>query len=303
MDIWSEIKQTFKQGSIITRLIYINLAVFLFVRIVMVVFTLFNVNVPLLEWLALPSDIGTLLTRPWTLFTYMFLHHDFIHILFNMLWLYWFGRIFLMYFDEKKLLGIYILGGITGGVFYILAYNLFPAFNDIAQSGILLGASASIIAVVIASAIHVPNMTVNLFLLSSIFGPIKIIWIAVTSVVIYFIGITGTNAGGNIAHLGGALWGFVYMTQLKKGVDISAKFNDFVYNISELFVRKNRMRVSYRKTTTSRMSDVEYNRKKRAEKDTINEVLDKIAKSGYDSLSKQEKELLFRMGNKKGKPN
>lgn len=303
MDIWSEIKQTFKKGSTITRLIYINLAVFLTVRIVMVFFALFKVDISLLEWLALPSDIATLATRPWTLITYMFLHYSFLHILFNMLWLYWFGKIFMMYFDEKKLLGLYVLGGIAGGVLYVMAYNIFPAFTEIAQSGMLLGASASIIAIVIASAIHAPNLTVNLMLISSIFGPIKIIWIAIASLLIYFIGITGTNAGGNIAHLGGALWGFIYMNQLKKGKDITARFNSFLYNIGDVFHRKGKMRVTYRRNSTQTMSDWEYNKKKRTEKENINDILDKIAKSGYDSLSKTEKEVLFRMGNKNGKPN
>jgi membrane associated rhomboid family serine protease len=303
MDIWGEIKQTFKQGSTITRLIYVNLAVFLTLRIVLVVFTLFKLDVPLLEWLALPSDLATLASRPWTLITYMFLHYNFIHILFNMLWLYWFGKIFMMYFDERKLLGTYVLGGLSGGVLYIIAYNVLPAFSDIAEGGILLGASASIIAIVISSAIHAPNLTVNLFLLSSIFGPIKIIWIAAASLLIYFIGITGTNAGGNIAHLGGALWGFIYISQLKKGKDITAKFNDFLFNFDAFFKRKGKMKVTYRRENVQRMSDREYNKRKRSDKENINVILDKIAKSGYDSLSKSEKEVLFKMNNKNGKPN
>lgn len=303
MDIWGEIKQAFKQGSIIARLIYINLAIFLLVRIVLVIFSLFAVDIPILEWLSLPSEISTLATRPWTLITYMFLHYNFIHILFNMLWLYWFGKIFLTYFDEKKLLGLYLLGGLSGGILYIIAYNVFPAFAASASSGMLLGASASIIAIVIASAIQAPNLTVNLVLISSIFGPIKIIWIAIASLLIYFLGITGNNAGGNIAHLGGALWGFIYISQLKKGKDISAKFNEFVYNIRNAFHKKGKMRISYRRNSTQKMSDWEYNRKKHSEKDNINIILDKIAKSGYDSLSKKEKEILFKMGKKKGKPN
>ena len=186
MDIWGEIKQTFKQGSIVTRLIYINLGVFLLVRILLVIFALFKIDLPLLQWLALPSDIGILASRPWTLLSYMFLHEGFLHILFNLLWLYWFGKIFLQYFDEKKLLGLYVLGGISGGILYILAYNVFPAFADVASAGILLGASASIIAIVIATAVYVPNLTLNLFPISAIFGPIKIIWIAGASVLIYF---------------------------------------------------------------------------------------------------------------------
>jgi len=303
MNIWDEIKQTFKQGSIITQLIYVNLAVFLLIRIVYVFLSLFRVEFDLISWLALPSDLHTLATRPWTIITYMFLHFDFLHILFNLLWLYWFGKIFTMYFDEKKLLSTYILGGIFGGIFYIAAYNIFPAFHEVAQSGVLLGASASIIAIVIAAAIYAPNLEMNLLLISSIFGPIKIIWIALFSVLIYFLGISGQNAGGNIAHLGGAFWGLLYMSQLKRGKDITSKFNTFLFSLGKIFNRRNRMRVAYRKNEMPRMTDWEYNKKKKEEKENINQILDKIGKSGYDSLSKQEKEILFKMGNPKGKSN
>lgn len=303
MDLWNEIKQTFRNGSIITRLIYINLAVFLLVRIVLVIFTLFKQELPLLEWLALPSSISLFLSRPWTIISYMFLHYSFLHILFNLLWLYWFGQIFMMYFDAKKLLGIYFMGGITGGIFYILAYNLFPAFENMANSGMLLGASASIIAIVVASAVYAPNLRLNLLLISSIFGPIKIVWIAVASILIYFIGITGTNAGGNLAHLGGALWGFIYMSQLKKGRDITARFNNFIFDANKLFKPKKKLRVSYRKNSAQEMTDWEYNKQQRSKQENINEILDKISRSGYDSLSKKEKEILFKMGNKNSKPN
>jgi membrane associated rhomboid family serine protease len=303
MDIWGEIKSTFKHGSVLTRLIYINLAVFLAIRIIYVFFYLFKVDIDLLGWLSLPSDISMLAVRPWTLFTYMFLHFDFLHILMNLLWLYWFGKIFLMYFDERKLLSTYLMGGLFGGILYIVAYNLFPAFAETAQQGMLLGASASIIAVMIAAAVYVPNLSVNLLLISSIFGPIKIIWIALFSLLIYFISITGTNAGGNIAHIGGALWGFIYMSQLKRGRDFMKGLNNLMFSFSSLFKRKKKMRVSYRSNPTQRMTDREYNLKKKVEKENINEILDKISKAGYDSLSKQEKEILFKMGNSKGKPN
>ena len=303
MDIWREIKNTFKHGSVITRLIYVNLAVFLVIRILYVFFYLFKLDINLIEWLALPSDFSLLLTRPWTLITYMFLHFQFFHILLNLLWLYWFGKIFLMYFDERKLLGTYILGGLTGGILYMLAYNIFPAFAEFAKQGMLMGASASIIAIVIAAAVYAPNLQVNLLLISSIFGPIKIIWIAVFSILIYFISIAGSNAGGNIAHIGGALWGFIYMSELKRGKDITARFNNFLFNLGSLFKRKKKMRVTYRSNPTQRMNDWEYNKRKKAEKENINEILDKIGKSGYDSLTKQEKEILFKMGNNRGKPN
>lgn len=305
MDIWGEIKQTFKQGSVITRLIYINIAVFLLVRIAMVFLDLLKVEFSIIEWLALPSNIDTLLTRPWTLITYMFLHINVIHILFNLLWLYWFGKIFMNYFDEKKLLGTYFLGGITGGVLYILAYNVFPVFENIAQSGVLLGASASIIAIVVATAVYSPNYALQLFPISAFIGPVKIIWIAAITVLLSFIDMAGNNGGGNIAHIGGAIWGFLYIKQLKKGNDFMKRFNNWLFSIEKLFQRKNKMRVSYRRESAQRMSDWDYNKKKKIEKENINEILDKIGKSGYDSLSKREKEILFRMGNKggNGKPN
>lgn len=303
MDIWSEIKQTFKQGSIITRLIYVNLAVFLSLKIMMVFFYLFKIDIPIIEWLALSADLDVFITRPWTLITYMFLHSGFLHILFNLLWLYWFGKIFLMYFDEKKLLGTYLVGGFAGGAVYVLAYNLFPAFDEIFKSSILMGASASIIAIVTAAAIYAPNLSINLLLISSIFGPIKIIWIAAITIVLSIIGISGTNAGGNLAHLGGALWGYLYMIQLKKGRDLTSKFNKAVYSFKSPFQSRKKMRITYRSSKTQQMTDWEYNKKRRIEKENINVILDKISKSGYDSLSTKEKEILFKMGNKKGKPN
>ena len=193
-------------------------------------------------------------------------------------------------------------GGLSGGVFYIIAYNVFPAFENVAAGGLLLGASASIIAIVVATAVYVPNLQLHLFPISALFGPIKIIWIALISVLIYFIGIAGTNAGGNIAHLGGALWGYLYMAQLKKGNDFMSKFNNIVFNIERLFKKKNKLKVSYRRSESQNMNDWDYNKKKKVEKDNINVILDKIAKSGYDSLSKNEKEVLFKMDGK-GKPN
>lgn len=294
MNVWNEIKMTFKHGSIITQLIYVNLAVFLVIRVIYVFFYMFNVDFDLLKWLALPSSLRELAYRPWTLFTYMFLHFNFLHILFNLLWLHWFGNIFLTYFDEKKLLGTYIMGGLLGGIAYVLAYNFIPAFT--ATSSILLGASASIIAIVVASALYAPNLQINILLISSLFGPIKIIWIALISVALYFIGISGSNAGGNIAHLGGALWGFVYMWQLKRGRDIIAPFNRFLSSFGSLF-RRRKLKVTYRNNVGS-MSDWEYNARRKKEKEAMNEILDKIGKSGYESLTKREKEILFHASSK-----
>ncbi len=289
MGIADEIKESFKKGSVLTRLIYVNLAVFLFVRIVNVFFVLMNQEFALLNWLALPADFSQLASRPWTLVTYMFLHFNFLHILFNLLWLYWLGKIFLFYFDERKLLGVYLLGGISGGLFFIAAYNLFPAFTDVLTFSILMGASASVIAIVIAVAIWAPNHTINLMFV----GPIKMKYIALVSVFMYVIGIASSNAGGNLAHLGGAFWGLIYALQYRKGKDLSKGINKLIDAIVKFFKPKQTIKVSYKSESAD---DLKYNRNKNLKQDEINRVLEKISKSGYDSLTKAEKELLFKMG-------
>ena len=288
MDIITEIKESFKEGSALTRLIYINLGIFLLIRIVNVFYFLAGAEFPFIDWLALPADFQTLANRPWTLFTYMFLHFDFLHILFNILWLYWMGQIFLGYFDQGKLIALYLLGGITGGIFYVLGYNLFPAFSDNLTNSRLLGASASVIAIVTALAMHAPNHSINLMFI----GSLKIKYIALFSVLLYVIGISSTNAGGNLAHLGGAFWGMIYILQLRKGFDPATGVIWLLNSIKKLFTAQPKVKVSYRKP----VNDIEYNQLKKQDQTLMNEILEKISKSGYGSLSKEEKEILFRMG-------
>ena len=288
MTIFDEIKESFKEGSALTRLIYINLGVFLVFRILNVFFFLSGTPFPFMDWLALPADFSLLASRPWTLITYMFLHFDFIHILFNLLWLYWMGQIFLGYFDQGKLITIYLLGGITGGLFYVAGYNSFLVFSQIVTDSRLLGASASVIAIVTALAMHAPNHTLHLMFI----GPVKMKFIALFSVLMYVIGISSTNAGGNLAHLGGAFWGVIYILQLRRGIDLGKGINRMLSGLKKAFSPKPKVKVSYRKP----VDDIEYNRMKNQDKTQMNEILEKISKSGYDSLSKEEKEVLFRMG-------
>lgn len=290
MNIWDEIKESFKEGSALTRLIYINLVVFLAVRIVNVFYFLAGTPFPFLDWLALPADIGTLASRPWTLITYMFLHFDFLHILFNLLWLYWMGQIFLGYFDQGKLITIYLLGGITGGIFYVAGFNFFPVFNQIVPDSRLLGASASVIAIVTALAIYVPNHTIHLLFI----GPVRMKYIALFSILMYIISISSSNAGGNLAHLGGAFWGMIYILQLRRGIDVGKGINRLFSGINKVFKPQPKVKVTYRKPKPA--DDIEYNRQKNQDKIRMNQILEKISKSGYDSLSKEEKEILFRMG-------
>ena len=292
MNIFDEIKESFREGSALTRLIYINLGLFLLIRIVNVFYFLSGSEFPFLDWLALPADFQTLASRPWTLITYMFLHFDFLHILFNLLWLYWMGQIFLFYFDQGKLIAVYLFGGILGGLFYVIGFNFFPVFSEIVSDSRLLGASASVIAIVTALAYHVPNHRIHLVFI----GPVKMKFIALISVLLYVIGISSSNAGGNLAHLGGAFCGVIYMFQLHRGFDPGKGLNWLLNLLKRLITPKPKVKVSYRKPASDINIDIEYNRRKNQDQARMNEILEKISKSGYGSLSKEEKEILFRMG-------
>jgi len=168
MGIADELKQSFKSGNTLIKLLYINIAVFLAVKIIGVIFFLLSAEqtFSIANWLAVPADFSNLILKPWTIFTYMFLHVDFFHILFNMLWLYWFGVLFLSYFDEKKLLSLYLTGGLAGAALYILAFNIFPAFSEVLPVSFALGASASVIAIVIAVSVYAPDHTIHLLFLT-----------------------------------------------------------------------------------------------------------------------------------------
>ncbi len=291
MDILQDIKITFKQGSALTKLIYINLGVFLLIKIIGVFFYLSGQSMPVITWLAVPSDPVALVHRPWTIITYMFLHEGFIHILFNLLGLYWFGKLFLYHFEGNKLIGVYLLGGIAGALLYVAAYNLIPVFQSV--NGLLLGASASIFAVLVAAAFYDPNRGIMI----PLFGTYPLKYVALFYVVLSVIGISSTNPGGNIAHLGGALMGWFYIHRLGKGNDMSSGIVKLVNKIAEIFKPKSKMRVTYKQEEPPR-DDYEYARMKNAQQEEINRILEKIAKSGYDSLSKSEKEILFSQGKK-----
>lgn len=293
MDIIGDIKRTFKEGSVLTRLIYINIGVFLVLKIIGVFFYLAGQPFSIAEYLAVPSVTDELIKRPWTPVTYMFLHVNFLHLLFNVLGLYWFGQLFLYHFEGDKMLSVYLLGGLVGAAFYIVAYNLSPAFDSI--YGLLLGASASIFAILVAVAYYDPNREIHLFFIGRF--PLK--YVALFYVVLSVIGISTSNPGGNIAHLGGAFWGWFYIHQLRKGKDMGAGFIKFLNKIGDFFTDafrpKSTMKVTYRKPPRD---DYEYNRQQNVKQEEINHILDKIAKSGYESLTKKEKEILFKQGKK-----
>ncbi len=292
-----EIKSFFKHRSILSQLILINIAVFIFANFINLILWLFQSadNEFITRWFALPSNLNALLLKPWTLFTYMFLQENFFHLLFNMIMLYFSGRIFSEYLSHRKLLSVYIWGGIIGGLLYLFAYNTFPVFADSVRVSVpMLGSSASVLAILFAIATYVPNYNVPLIFI----GRVKLKHLAIVFIVIDILSIQRGNAGGHIAHIGGALWGFIYVWLIKNNHRMNwgkFKFPKFTFG------KKPRPRKAYQNPNYNKrpVTDDEYNKRKKQQQKEVDAILDKISKSGYSSLSKKEKELLFKSSNKK----
>ena len=256
---------------------------------------LFNIDgYVILPFIEMPSIPYEFITHPWTQLTYMYVHYDVWHILFNMLWLYWFGQIFLMSFSEKQMVGLYLLGGIAGGLLYLLSYNLFPYFDG--KEGLMCGASASIIAIVVATAFRMPDYKVNLLFL----GAISLKYIALVTIVIDLLSVTSANGGGHIAHLGGALLGYWFIVRWEKGKDLTAPVNKLIDKIVTGFKPRPKIKVSRPSNRSSSRpeTDMEYRARKKKENDEIDSILDKIKKSGYTSRSAEVKKRLFEAGKK-----
>lgn len=270
------------------KLIIINVVVFIAANLFIGLSKLSNSSTDLLfSTVALAPDLTSFLGHFWTLFTYMFVHIELFHVLFNLLWLYWMGQLFVEFIGSKQLISTYIFGGIFGGVLFLISGYLFPAVLGGAP---LVGASAGVMAVVIAIAFLIPNYTLSLFLI----GPVKLKYIALVSFVLSTIIDFYTNTGGKIAHIGGALYGYLFISLYRNGTDFGKPINAIIDWTEKLFSPKPKMTVTYRKP-----NDEDYNVGKRAAEKRVDEILDKISKSGYDSLSKDEKEFLFQQSGKK----
>ena len=290
-----EIRNFFTRGSILARLIGINLAIFVLVSFIRVIF--FLTDAPsaydsIIHWFGVPSNPETLLARPWTLISYMFLHFDIFHIFFNMLILYIGGRLFRDFLGEDRLTGTYIIGGLIGALFFILSYNFFPVFQQIKAVSVAIGASAAVLAIFVAVATYMPNYQLPLIIL----GRIRLKYIAIFFVVLDLISIDKGNSGGHLAHLGGALWGFTYIALLKKGKDPGRWLGVWINALGSIFKPKPKMRVEYKSERP--VTDEEYNKRRANQQKRMDQILDKISKHGYDSLSKEEKEILFKLSNK-----
>ena len=290
------IKYKIQTATVTEKLIAINVLVFILFFLFKTIAFLFQFPSDFLtEWFVFPKEPMEFLMKPWSIITYSFLHSGIWHILSNMLILYFSGIYFLNYFSPKRLLNYYFLGVIIGALVYMLSYNLFPAFQGTGKS-YLMGASAGVMAVLIGIASHVPNMRVRLMLI----GSVKFWWIAAFLVVVDVIQIPMGNAGGHLAHLGGAALGYIYTNQLQKGNDIGKWFENIVDSLASLFKpreRKAKMKTVHRTgKTTARQPRTSNKFDKNEKQKRVDAILDKISKSGYESLSKEEKDFLFQAG-------
>lgn len=277
------------------QLIIINVVIFLALAVVYVfskvggLDEVFNV---VHDQFLIPPKFSSFILRPWTIITYAFAHSltDIFHILFNMLALYWFGKLFMEYLGNDKLIAVYVLGALAGGCVYLLMYNTIPFFIERSEFSGMVGASAAVYAVMVATATLLPNYTFFLLFL----GPVRIKYIALFYIVLSFLGSVGPNAGGNLAHLGGALMGFVYIKQLQVGVNWGGWITSTLDWIKGLF-HAPKVKVSYRKEEPRKKAGAAFTK---ASQEEIDAILDKISDRGYESLTKEEKEKLFNASKK-----
>lgn len=299
MSAADKIRFKLQTATVVEKLIAVNVLAFLVFYLFRTIAYLFNFPSDfLLEWLVFPKEPLEYIMKPWSIITYAFLHSGIWHIASNMLILYFSGIYFLNYFSPKRLLNYYFLGIIIGALVYMLSYNLFPAFQGTGKS-YLIGASAGVMAVLIGIATHVPNMRVRLMLI----GSVKFWYIAAFLVALDVIQIPMGNAGGHFAHLGGAALGYIYTKQLQKGNDIGKWFENIMDSVAALFKpgeRKPKMKTVHRnKTQTAKTRSTKTkttSSSKNEKQQKVDNILDKISKSGYESLSKAEKDYLFQAG-------
>lgn len=302
MAIIDTVKQKWRVSTMLMRLIYVNIAVFLVIRIGAIVCMFAGVSeLVWLRWFELPSMPQWLCDTPWTVVTYMFSHFDVLHILFNMLWLYWFGSVFMLTGTQKQVFALYLYGGIGGALLYLLAFNTMPAFAG--QASLLIGASASVIAIVVATAVIHPEYRMGLLFI----GSVSLKWIAIITLGLFMLGLTGNNAGGHVAHVGGAVVGLIYGLCFKNGRDITKPFNKLIDRMVVAFSggvrikrpkakrftkshKKQQTETAQKQSQDKRQKDVNATPEDQA---ALNAILDKIKKSGYSALTADEKRRLF----------
>ena len=303
-NIWSNIYfNIVKNNNKLYQLILINIVVFVLFGFIEVFFNLFKIPDEIYtkfeRYFSLSAHPSEIVRKPWTIVSYMFMHGGFLHIIINMLLFYWFGKIFQEYLRDRKLVATYLMGGISGGLIYILAYQTFPALTN--MHSYMVGASAGVIAIIVATATLLPNNSMNLMFL----GPVKLKYIAIVFVLLDVISLRDMeNIGGHFAHLGGAFYGYIYIKLLQGGTDIGGWLSGILDMFRAAFKPKPKFKVhkggQYHKNPNAKQAS---SKEKSAPKTDFNQleidsILDKIAKSGYDSLSEREKDVLFNASKK-----
>jgi membrane associated rhomboid family serine protease len=278
--LFQNIQYKFKKGTVVEKTIYTNIFIFIAMHAINVLAFLFNTHENYIyNWFSMPADLHLFITRPWSLITYGFLHGSFLHILFNLVFLYYIGNLFLEYFTAKQFLNFYLYGTAFGGLLYAISFNYFPVFHGVNAS--LVGASSAVSAIFIGIATHIPNYQIKLRFI----GYVKLWILALLFLVFDLIQLPNGNSGGHLAHLGGALYGFFTIKQIQRG-----KVNLSLF--SGLFKKKNDLKTVY-KSKSKKTTSIQKNNQAK-----VDAVLDKISKSGYESLSQSEKDLLFDQGKK-----
>ncbi len=278
LNIINDIKHAFNKANITEKIIYVN--VFLFFITVLL-------NKYIIEWFALPSNLDSFLYKPWTLITYTFIHQNIFHVLSNLLVLYYIGNLFLNFYTKKQFLNFYFLGGIFGGVIFLAYYY----FIDKTAAFPLAGASAAVTTIFIAIATKIPRYAIRLRFI----GSVELWVLAAIWVVLSILQLANPDKGSAIAHLSGAIFGYIYSKQLEQGNDIGGWFEGIVDYFTNLFKpkKKSPFKAVYKTKSRTTTQDVSLTRQRK-----INDILDKISKSGYESLSQEEKDFLFRAGKK-----
>jgi len=306
MSLIEELKFNFRTGGTLIRLIFINISVFILFGLTGLIAYLFKLpalaNLP--DLFSVPASFYSLIQKPWTPISYMFIHQDIFHVLGNMLMLYFGGRLFTEFLGNARIFPVYLMGGLFGAVLFIAAFNALPAFEGMRNGAIALGASASVLAVFFAIASYLPNYQVNLFII----GFVKLKWVALILLVFDLISINKGNPGGHIAHIGGALFGYLYAMQLRKGNDLGKPIMRMTLSLQSLFRKKTAppharafkqvvidIKNPGERVTRSVNNNIDSNSTIKSRQEIIDEILDKISRSGYESLTKEEKETIFRI--------
>jgi len=285
MSIINDLKIHYKTGGFAQQIIFWNVGLFAIPLIFLGILSLFNGQFQYLTYFHLSSDISEVLKKPWTIITYGFFHGDFLHLLFNMIMLFFSANLFKTFFNEKQFLNFYLSSLIFSGLIFIISSYIFPAFSNHVP---LIGASGAVMALLMATTVYKPDFYIRLLLI----GQVRLIYLTAVFIVIDFIQLSSSNSRGHIAHLGGVIFGYLFVYQIKKGKNIAIPFYEWIQKVASYFKPKQKTPFQnvYRNNNPAPQS---FNNNKSMHQKKIDAILDKISASGYDSLTKEEKEFLF----------